>query len=234
MSTSRATRSTPNKTVWEEISGGAEVIHLGDCEMNSRVYAGAFNFKGTDQQKKVGPAVGRRAQPRPHGQAAEVGRQRAAARRTDQRPRRGNPAGARSRHRRLRRLRRSSSATTASSSTASAPTSSPSRATRMWNGSRATSRPTRKTRSAVSARCAGADGESTSGLRDATPESGDQHYRLARVRSGFNPTPSRHLSSPRKRGPSLLRPHLDPRLRGDDKPDHPTRPAVGCATAHHP
>ena len=44
----------PTKTAWEEISGGAEVIHLGDLEMNSRVYAGAFNFKGTDQQKKVG------------------------------------------------------------------------------------------------------------------------------------------------------------------------------------
>jgi ATP-binding cassette ChvD family protein len=44
----------PNKNVWEEISGGAEIIHLGDMEMNSRVYTGAFNFKGTDQQKKVG------------------------------------------------------------------------------------------------------------------------------------------------------------------------------------
>jgi ATP-binding cassette ChvD family protein len=44
----------PQKTAWEEISGGSEVIHLGDLEMNSRVYAGAFNFKGTDQQKKVG------------------------------------------------------------------------------------------------------------------------------------------------------------------------------------
>ncbi len=44
----------PDKTVWEEISGGAEVIHLGDLAMNSRVYTGAFNFKGTDQQKKVG------------------------------------------------------------------------------------------------------------------------------------------------------------------------------------
>ena len=44
----------PNKNVWEEISGGSEVIHLGDLEMNSRVYTGAFNFKGTDQQKKVG------------------------------------------------------------------------------------------------------------------------------------------------------------------------------------
>ncbi len=44
----------PNKNVWEEISGGSEIIHLGDMEMNSRVYTGAFNFKGTDQQKKVG------------------------------------------------------------------------------------------------------------------------------------------------------------------------------------
>jgi ATP-binding cassette ChvD family protein len=44
----------PNKNVWEEISGGSEIIHLGDLEMNSRVYTGAFNFKGTDQQKKVG------------------------------------------------------------------------------------------------------------------------------------------------------------------------------------
>ena len=44
----------PNKTAWEEISDGLEVITLGDMEMNSRAYAGAFNFKGTDQQKKVG------------------------------------------------------------------------------------------------------------------------------------------------------------------------------------
>ncbi len=44
----------PAKTAWEEISDGLEVITLGDMEMNSRAYAGAFNFKGTDQQKKVG------------------------------------------------------------------------------------------------------------------------------------------------------------------------------------
>ncbi len=44
----------PNKTVWEEISGGAELIELGDATMNSRAYCGAFNFKGGDQQKKVG------------------------------------------------------------------------------------------------------------------------------------------------------------------------------------
>jgi ATP-binding cassette ChvD family protein len=42
------------KTVWEEISDGLDVIKLGDAEMNSRAYCGAFNFKGSDQQKKVG------------------------------------------------------------------------------------------------------------------------------------------------------------------------------------
>ena len=44
----------PDKTVWEEISGGAEVIELGDAQVNSRNYVGSFNFKGGDQQKKVG------------------------------------------------------------------------------------------------------------------------------------------------------------------------------------
>jgi len=41
-------------TVWEEISGGAELIKLGDAEVNSRAYCSSFNFKGGDQQKKVG------------------------------------------------------------------------------------------------------------------------------------------------------------------------------------
>ncbi|MCC6305466.1 MAG: energy-dependent translational throttle protein EttA [Rhodobacteraceae bacterium] len=44
----------PQRTVWEEISGGAETIELGEAQMNSRAYCGAFNFRGTDQQKKVG------------------------------------------------------------------------------------------------------------------------------------------------------------------------------------
>lgn len=46
------------KTVWEEISSGLEVIQLGDAEMNSRAYCSAFNFKGGDQQKKVGVLSG--------------------------------------------------------------------------------------------------------------------------------------------------------------------------------
>ena len=47
-----------NATVWEEISGGGEVIDLGDAQMNSRAYCSAFNFKGGDQQKKVGQLSG--------------------------------------------------------------------------------------------------------------------------------------------------------------------------------
>jgi len=43
-----------SKTVWEEISDGLDIITLGNAEMNSRAYVGAFNFKGGDQQKKVG------------------------------------------------------------------------------------------------------------------------------------------------------------------------------------
>jgi sulfate-transporting ATPase len=43
-----------NKNVWEEISGGTDVIHLGKRAVASRAYVGAFNFKGADQQKKVG------------------------------------------------------------------------------------------------------------------------------------------------------------------------------------
>ena len=47
-----------NKTVWEEISGGTDVIYLGKRAVPSRAYVGAFNFKGPDQQKKVGVLSG--------------------------------------------------------------------------------------------------------------------------------------------------------------------------------
>ena len=46
------------KNVWEEISGGLDIIELGDLEVNSRAYVGAFNFKGPDQQKRVGQLSG--------------------------------------------------------------------------------------------------------------------------------------------------------------------------------
>ncbi|WP_019959731.1 energy-dependent translational throttle protein EttA [Woodsholea maritima] len=48
----------PNKTVWEEISGGNDMMMLGDQEVSSRAYVGAFNFKGGDQQKKLGVLSG--------------------------------------------------------------------------------------------------------------------------------------------------------------------------------
>ena len=47
-----------NKTVWEEISEGNDVIQLGKREVNSRAYVSAFNFKGGDQQQKVGSLSG--------------------------------------------------------------------------------------------------------------------------------------------------------------------------------
>jgi ATP-binding cassette ChvD family protein len=46
------------KTVWEEISGGNDIVLLGKREINSRAYTAAFNFKGGDQQKKVGSLSG--------------------------------------------------------------------------------------------------------------------------------------------------------------------------------
>jgi ATP-binding cassette ChvD family protein len=48
----------PEKTVWEEISGGMDTIQVGDRTMNSRAYCSGFNFKGSDQQKKVGKLSG--------------------------------------------------------------------------------------------------------------------------------------------------------------------------------
>jgi ATP-binding cassette ChvD family protein len=47
-----------NKTIWEEISDGADIINLGKREINSRAYVSRFNFSGTDQQKRVGQLSG--------------------------------------------------------------------------------------------------------------------------------------------------------------------------------
>jgi sulfate-transporting ATPase len=46
------------KTVWQEISDGAEILDVGGRKLNSRAYVASFNFKGTDQQKKVGTLSG--------------------------------------------------------------------------------------------------------------------------------------------------------------------------------
>jgi sulfate-transporting ATPase len=48
----------PDKTVWEQITGGAETLTLGNRTMNSRAYVSSFNFLGPDQQKKVGTLSG--------------------------------------------------------------------------------------------------------------------------------------------------------------------------------
>jgi len=48
----------PDHNVWEEVSGGVDVFRLGKHEVGTRAYVGAFNFKGSDQQKKVGQLSG--------------------------------------------------------------------------------------------------------------------------------------------------------------------------------
>jgi ATPase subunit of ABC transporter with duplicated ATPase domains len=48
----------PDKNIWEEVSGGADIIQLGKISVNSRAYVSRFNFSGADQQKKVGMLSG--------------------------------------------------------------------------------------------------------------------------------------------------------------------------------
>ncbi|HEX8178784.1 MAG TPA: energy-dependent translational throttle protein EttA [Pyrinomonadaceae bacterium] len=48
----------PDRTIWEEVSGGQDVVMLGSRQVNSRAYVARFNFAGTDQQKKVGALSG--------------------------------------------------------------------------------------------------------------------------------------------------------------------------------
>ena len=48
----------PDKTVWQEVSGGLDILTVGKREINTRAYVGSFNFKGGDQQKKVGQLSG--------------------------------------------------------------------------------------------------------------------------------------------------------------------------------
>src|SRR5262249_20886589 len=54
---SRETLS-PDKTIWEEISDGSDLVQLGTRQVNSRAYVARFNFSGSDQQKKVGSLSG--------------------------------------------------------------------------------------------------------------------------------------------------------------------------------
>ena len=93
-------------TVYEEITGGQDLIKVGNREVHGRAYVAGFNFKGSDQQKRGRRPLGRRAQPRPPGQGAADRRQRPAARRADERPRRRHAARPGGRARRLPGLRR--------------------------------------------------------------------------------------------------------------------------------
>ena len=47
-----------DNSVWEELSGGQDILKVGDCEIQSRAYCGRFNFKGQDQQKHIGSLSG--------------------------------------------------------------------------------------------------------------------------------------------------------------------------------
>ena len=95
------------KTVWEEVSGGLDIMKLGDkMEVNSRAYVELVQLQGAGPAEEGGAAVGRRAEPRASGQDAEGGRQPAAAGRADQRPRHRDAVGAGGGAGGLRRLRR--------------------------------------------------------------------------------------------------------------------------------
>ena len=82
------------KTVWEEISGGLDIMKLGDKRRYQPRLRRLVQLQGRRPAEEGRPAVGRRAQPRAPGQDAERGRQPAAARRADQRPRHRDAVGA--------------------------------------------------------------------------------------------------------------------------------------------
>ena len=94
------------KNVWEEISNGQDIILVGKKEVNSRAYVSLFNFKGADQQKKVGTLSGGERNRVHLAKMLQVRRQSAAARRTDQRSRRRYAARAGRGAGGFRRLRR--------------------------------------------------------------------------------------------------------------------------------
>ncbi len=80
------------KTVWEDVSGGLDILNVGKFQMASRAYCGRFNFNGGDQQKKVGTLSGGERGRLHLAKTLIAGRQRAAAGRAVQRPGCGNPA----------------------------------------------------------------------------------------------------------------------------------------------
>ena len=94
-----------DKTAWEAISGGLDILTVGRFEMPSRAYLGRFNFKGVDQQKIVGSVSGGERGRLHLAITLLQGRQRAAARRAVERSRCRDVARARRRAARVRRQR---------------------------------------------------------------------------------------------------------------------------------
>ena len=95
----------PAKSVFDEVSGGHDVLYFGRAEVNARAYLSWFAFRGPDQQNKGRRAVGRRTQPPAPRQAAQIGRKRVASGRAYQRPGCRYSARARKRNPGLCRLR---------------------------------------------------------------------------------------------------------------------------------
>ena len=93
------------KTVWEEITGGVDRMQLGKRDVSSRQYVSSFNFRGSDQQKRVKDLSGGERNRLHLAKLLRTRRQPAAARRAHERPRRRHAARARGRARALRRLR---------------------------------------------------------------------------------------------------------------------------------
>ena len=134
------------KTVWEDISNGLDIINVGKFQMASRAYAGRFNFNGGDQQKKVGTLSGGERGRLHLAKTLIAGGNVLMLDEPSQRPRRGNPARAGRRAARVCRHACWSSATTAGSSTVSRRTSWRPKATASGPSSTATTRSTRPTR----------------------------------------------------------------------------------------
>ena len=141
----------PNKTVWDEISGGHDEIELGKRKVASRAYVSWFNFKGGGAAAQGRHALGRRAQPRAPGEAAQDAAATCCC--STSRPTTSTSTRCARSKRRCSTSPAApwSSATTAGSSTASPRTCSRSRATARSCGSKATTRTTRPTGSGASA-----------------------------------------------------------------------------------
>ena len=139
------------KTVWQEISGGLDMIKVGNYETPSRGYVGRFNFKGTQQQQLIGELSGGERNRVHLAKVLQVRRQRAAARRAHQRSRRRDAARARGGAAELSRLRGGHLARSLVPRSHRHPHPRVRGRLARWSGSRATTRTTSRTASAARA-----------------------------------------------------------------------------------